>query len=267
MTDFEVLLTGRFGLEQVCVSWQPAAGRRSDPAIDVLIATTWERRVVAATATGVALFAGPLCRLAAWEIAGDTFHLTFGPTDYRAYLGTNVGNLAAIQAAHPGDWRRYLADPVGVCAAIISADGWLLVVERGASVAEYAGWYSVVGGHPTPAHDDGAGGVSPFLALQDEILEETGIRPTEIAALTCLGLARNRANAKPELLFEARLALPRAAVDVRLAARAGPTEDTSHRWLNDDVAALHAFLTHAPGRVAPAGAACLTVYASVRRPA
>jgi hypothetical protein len=261
MTDAEVLLTGRFDLEQVRVTWQPGGGRRPDPAVEALIAATWERRVAAAATTGATLFAGPLCRLTGWAVAGDTLRLTFGPTDYRDYLGTNVGNLATIQAAHPRDWRDYLANPVGVCAALVSADGWLLVVERGPAVAEYAGWYSVVGGHPTPAHDDGVGGIAVFLALQDEILEETGIEPVEIVALTCRGLARNRTNAKPELLFEARLGLTRAAVDARLAARHGPTEDRAHLWLNDEPAAVHAFLTRHANQVTPAGVACLSVYA------
>lgn len=262
---FEVILTGRFGLEQVVVTWRPDARRRPDPAVDALIATEWARHAAEAT-PGRLLFAGPLCRLAAWAVAGATLRLTLGPTDYREYLGTNVGGLAAIRARHPSDWRAYLADPLGVCAAVVSADGWLLVMRRSQRLVRYPGAYHVVGGHPTPAHDDGAGGISPFLALQEEIAEEIGVVPAEIAGLTCLGLARDRATAKPDLTFEARLALTRAAVEARLAALADRPEDSGWLWLNDEPAAIHAFLTRHAGRVAPAGAACLAIYARARRP-
>ena len=89
----------------------------------------------------------------------------------------------------------------------------------------------------------------------------------EIAALTCLGLVRNLATAKPELVFEARLTPTRAEVEARLAARDDRPEDDAWLWLNDEPAAIHAFLTRHATRVAPAGAACLAVYAqSGRRP-
>jgi hypothetical protein len=261
---FEIVLTGRFSLEQVIVSWRPEARRRPDPAIDALIAAEWARREAEAAATGRLLFAGPLCRLAAAAVDGETLRLTLGPTDYREFLGTNVAGLATIQARHAADWRAYLADPLAVCATLASADGWLLVMRRSERVAEYPGFYHVIGGHPTPAHDDGVGGVSPFLALQEEIVEETGLTPGEIADLACLGLIRNRATAKPELVFEARLALGRAEVEARLASLRERPEASAWVWLNDEPAAIAAFLTRAAARVAPAGAACLTVYA--RRP-
>ena len=177
---FDVMLTGRFSMDQVRVIWRPTAGRRPQPAIDALIAINWERRMADAAVRGAQLFAGPLCRLAATAVADGTLTLTLGPTDYRDFLGTNVDGLAEVQAREPTDWRLFLADPLGVCATIVTADGWLLVMERGPRVAEYPGWYSVVGGHPTPAHDDGVGGVSVWLAMQDEVLEEIGVRPIEI---------------------------------------------------------------------------------------
>jgi hypothetical protein len=258
---FEIVLTGRFTLEQVVVRWRPEARRRPDPTIDALIAAEWARREAEAAATGRLLFPGPLCRLDAFATAGETLRLTLGPTDYREFLGTNVAGLATIQARHPRDWRDYLADPLAVCAALVSADGWLPVMRRGEQVAEYPGFYHVVGGHPTPAHDDGVGGVSPFLALHEEIAEETGLAPGEIAELVCLGLIRNRATAKPELVFEARLALDRAAIEARLASLGGSPEASAWVWLNDEPAAIAAFLTREAARIAPAGAACLTVYA------
>ncbi len=263
-TTYETLLMGHFRREQVVVDWQPAAERPADPAVEDLIATTWDRRQAEAPATGRLLFAGPLCRLAGWSVASHQLHLTLTPTDYRAFLGTNVAGLVTIQARHPADWPAYLVNPLGVSAALVSADGWLPVIRRSQRVAEYPGFLDVVGGNLAPQHRDHDGRISPFVAMVEEIVEETGLQPAEVGTLTCLGLARNRATAKPDLLFAARLTLARAAVEARLVGAGDAVEGAGWVWVSGDAAGLSAFVARHAADVAPSGLACLRRYAAER---
>lgn len=261
---FSIETTGYFDDDQVIVRWRVEAARRHDPVLEAFIADEWQRREAAAAKGGHLLFNGPLCRLIEWVVVGDQLRLTLGPTDYRTFLGTNVAGLAMIRQRFPVTWPAYLADPLAVCAVLVSLDGWLLVMRRSEQVAEYPGAYHVIGGHPTPEHDNGLGAISPIQGLLAEIGEETGIAIDEVARLPCLGLIRNQATYKPELVYAAHLTLSRAAIEDRLERLTTQPEAVGWTWLNDDAAAIVAFLDRHAGRVAPAGAAGLTVYARSR---
>jgi hypothetical protein len=175
-----------------------------------------------------------------------------------------VAGLAVIQARHPADWPAYLANPLGVLAALVSADGWLPVMRRSQQVAEYPGSLDVVGGNLTPQHRDHHGRISPFVAMLEEVVEETGLRPAEVEDPTCLGLARNRATAKPDLLFAARCTLTRARLEARLAGARDAAEGAGWVWVRDEAAALVAFLARHAADLAPSGLACLRRYAATR---
>jgi hypothetical protein len=256
---FHIETDGDFDDDHVIVRWRVDGGRRLDPAIEALIEAEWQGRPAGRSA-GRPLANGPLCRLIDWSLAADCLRLTLGPTDYRAFLGTNLTQLPAIQARHPDAWRDYLADPLAVASTLVSADGWLLLLRRSAHALECPDCYHVAAGYPTPEHDNGLGAISPTQALLAELQRALGLTIAEVTGLTVLGLMRPATTQQPTLLYTARLTLTRAALDARLRQTPPAGELADWHWLNDDAAAIHAFLTRQAGRVSPAGAASLTLH-------
>src|SRR4051794_20579697 len=59
---------------------------------DRLIADAWAQCSVIAAERGQSLFAGSMCRLHGWEIVDGELRLSFGRTDYRELVGTNIAH-------------------------------------------------------------------------------------------------------------------------------------------------------------------------------
>jgi len=199
--------------------------RELPPAPAALLAEAeahWAR--LAAETPGVFRFPGPLCQLLEARAADGRLHLTLGRTDYRLWLHAQ-GRQAALAARFPG---AAIARPLAVCAGVLTADGALVVAERGQALAEGAGLLHVCGGHLDPDRHRRAGAPDPLVAMQAELEEEWGLRPEELAEGALLGLAESAAG-KPELIWRFRVALDAPA----LAARAAAASDAH------EAAALH----------------------------
>jgi len=253
--DFEILAAGSWRPDQVEGLWEERATRRTNPRIEVEIANAWARSQDDASAAGATLYDGAVCRLLRFEASPDLLRVVFGPTSYRAFLGTNR-NLAALRALVPEDeLADHLASPVAVGAAILCADGALIVGRRSAMTATHSGFWHVPAGHPEARHV-ADGRVDLFAAMRDELREEVGIGPARLRSLRCLGVAMQAPLRKPEICFAAELDTPSAEIVD------GPTgaEHDAFRAVPGDPEGLARFLVaEAPG-IVPAAKACFTLF-------
>jgi 8-oxo-dGTP pyrophosphatase MutT (NUDIX family) len=193
--------------------WPPdrlAVSRRDStrpvlPAVDALVDQAWS---AALARPGVKLFDGPMCRLESWRAAPDRLDLVLSDTTYKTFLGTNL--------THPDLADRFgrevLANPVGVSPALLTADHFLMMGRRNATVAYYPDRVHPFAGALDPTDTD------PFAAVRRELREELAFADADLAHLTCTGIAEDRSIRQPELIFLARSTLTRAQVEARLDA-------------------------------------------------
>lgn len=156
---------------------------------------------------GVRLFDGPMCRLESASASSQRLRLNLSRTTYKVFLGTNL--------SHPELADRYgpavLANPVGVSPALETADGFLLLGRRNASVAYYPGRVHPFAGALEPKDADDV-----FAALRRELQEELSLGGDDVTDLRCAGLVEDRMLRQPELIFLARCRLTREAVEAKL---------------------------------------------------
>jgi 8-oxo-dGTP pyrophosphatase MutT (NUDIX family) len=172
--------------------------------VEELIDQAWSR---ALARPGVQLFDGPMCRLESASASPRRLRLDLSRTTYKAFLGTNL--------SHPELADRYgpavLANPVGVSAALETADGFLLLGRRNASVAYYPNRVHPFAGALEPGD---AGDV--FAAVRRELREELSLSEPDVADVRCAGLVEDRALRQPELIFLARCRQTRESVEGKL---------------------------------------------------
>src|SRR5687768_2708835 len=100
------------------------------PEVEALIEDAW---AAASRRPGVKLFDGPMCRLESWSASPARLEFVLSHGSYKPFLGTNL--------THPDLADRFganvLANPVGVSPALETADGFLMLGWRNASVAYY----------------------------------------------------------------------------------------------------------------------------------
>jgi 8-oxo-dGTP pyrophosphatase MutT (NUDIX family) len=172
-----------------------------------MIEKAWEG---AASRPGVHLFDGPMCRLESWRASPQRLEVVLSETSYKPFLGTNL--------THPELADRYgpaiLANPVGVSPALITADGWLMMGRRNASVAYYPDRVHPFAGALDPADDD------PFAAIRRELAEELAFGDADIApnGMYCTGIAEDVSIRQPELIFSAVSTRTREEIEAKLDA-------------------------------------------------
>ena len=172
--------------------------------VEELIDEAWSR---ALARPGVQLFDGPMCRLESASASPKRLRLNLSSTTYKTFLGTNL--------SHPELADRYgpavLANPVGVSPALETADGFLLLGRRNASVAYYPGRVHPFAGalEPRDAED-------VFAAVRRELAEELSLADADLEELRCTGLVEDAALRQPELIFRVRCRLTKEAVEAKL---------------------------------------------------
>jgi 8-oxo-dGTP pyrophosphatase MutT (NUDIX family) len=179
------------------------AGPTAPADVEAMIDAAWAD---ALARPGVHLFDGPMCRLESWSADDQTLSLVLSHTTYKRFLGTNL--------THPDLADRYgreiLANPVGVSPALLTADGYLMMGRRNASVAYYPNRIHPFAGALDPADAD------PFAAVRRELSEELGFADADVADLRCTGIAEDLSIRQPELIFLARATRTRAQVEAAL---------------------------------------------------
>jgi 8-oxo-dGTP pyrophosphatase MutT (NUDIX family) len=172
--------------------------------VEERIDEAWSR---AMARPGVRLFDGPMCRLESTSASPQCLRLNLSSTTYKTFLGTNL--------SHPELADRYgtavLANPVGVSPALETADGFLLLGRRNASVAYYPGRVHPFAGALEPKD---AGDV--FAAVRRELREELSLAEADVIDIRCAGLVEDRTLRQPELIFLARCRLTRETVEAKL---------------------------------------------------
>lgn len=175
--------------------------------IELMIEAAWEG---ALARPGIKLFNGQMCRLESWREEGGKLHLTLGQTTYREFLGTNLAHPELAEAHSPA----HLANPVGVSPALLTADNFLMMGRRNASVAYYPNRIHPFAGALDPEDAD------PFEAIRRELNEELGFNSADIAEMRCTGIAEDLSIRQPELIFYVRSTRTRAEIEAAL----DPTE-------------------------------------------
>lgn len=199
------LAAGDWGPGQIHSTWRNNS-RRIIPEVEQSIDSAWRE---ALRRPGVKLFDGPMCRLESWEAAPDSLRLELSETGYKTFFGTNL--------SHP-EWAdrfgaEVMANPVGVSPALQTADGFLLLGRRNASVAYYPNRVHPFAGALEPRD---AGDV--LAAVRRELREELALADEDILEVHCTGVAQDRALRQPELLFRAETRLTRAQVEAQVHA-------------------------------------------------
>jgi hypothetical protein len=199
------LAIGNWGPEQVRAVSAPCT-RRVEPEVERTIDEEWDR---ALCRPGVKLFDGPMCRLESFETSSDRLQLALSPTNYKAFLGTNL--------THPEFETQYgsdvMANPVGVSPALICSDGYLLFGLRNASVAYYPNKL-----HPFAGSLDPRDQLDVFAAVRRELHEELSLTNECLTDIRCTGIAEDLKLRQPELIFMARTSLTSAQVAQRVDA-------------------------------------------------
>lgn len=250
---FHLLVLGPFDRNHIDIT-MTTERRPPHPVVDDLIDHAWEARLAQAAARGQRLFPGPMCALRTWSVADGRLQLRFGLTDYREFVGTNVAN--------PDVGERFgeeqLANGTGVCSVLETSDGRLILQRRSDTVFEHPGMLHFCGGALDPIHQAGRPVADPFAVMQREFDEELGLRSDALGEMRLLGLARDGATLKPDVMLHTRTAL--TAADVL------SIEGEEHEALVDvpvAPSALTAWMTEHWNDITPAGLACLIAYAAI----
>ena len=191
---------GCWDRHQINVTQVPST-RSIIPAVEQRIDETWAR---VAAQPGVHLFDGPMCRLESWSATPDRLTIAMSRTSYKPFVGTNLYHPELADQYG----RSILANPIGVSPALETADGWLMMGRRNASVAYY----------PNKVHPF-AGALEPrdssdlFGAVQRELAEELGFTPEDIAEIRCTGIAEDHSIRQMELIFRAMSTRTRAQIE------------------------------------------------------
>lgn len=193
---FSIAIAGPFRADHV-LSEITGERRPAIPEVDAAIARAWDERLAIAAERGQQLWAGPMCRLVRWTVANGQLQLTFGQTDYREFVGTNI--------AYPELADRFgveaLSNGCGVCGLVRTADGMLVLQHRSERVFEFPGLVAPCGGAIEPVQTPAGLTADPVAAIRREIEEELGIASEALGDIICLGLGHTTATLKPELAF------------------------------------------------------------------
>jgi 8-oxo-dGTP pyrophosphatase MutT (NUDIX family) len=224
-------------IQRVPTTW------RSSPEIEEAIDRAWRD---ATARPGVFLFDGPMCRLEAWEAAPQRLRLALSETTYKRFLGTNLTNPHLADRFGP----QILANPVGVSPALLTADDYLMMGRRNASVAYYPDRIHPFAGALDPSDAD------VFAAVRRELKEELAFNDQDISEVLCTGIAEDLSIRQPELIFLARSARSRKEIDSAL-------DHTEHRgtWtVRADAASLAEVLAERSEIFTPVAVAALLLY-------
>jgi 8-oxo-dGTP pyrophosphatase MutT (NUDIX family) len=205
---FTIHAFGDWSPGQVRLTRADAPGRRVVPEVERLIDETWSR---VASRPGVHLFDGPMCRMESFHATPAELSLTLSPISYKPFVGTNLHN-PHLANEHG---RDVMANPVGISTLLETADGFLLLGVRNASVAYYPDRV-----HPFAGSLEPGDGADAFAAAYRELEEEVALVRSDVTDIRCVGLVEDGALLQPELIFVAKTNLSRADVERRI----DPTE-------------------------------------------
>ena len=177
--------------------------QQTNAEVDELIDGAWQQTNAR---PGVHLFDGPMCRLESWQAEADRLRLTLSRTTYKRFLGTNLTHPDLADRFGP----QVLANPVGVSPALLTADNFLMMGRRNATVAYYPDRIHPFAGALDPDDAD------PFAAVRRELQEELAFAESDVIDIHLTGIAEDLSIRQPELIFLARTRRTRGEVEAAL---------------------------------------------------
>lgn len=252
---FLIEVYGQFGPGRLRIIWRDEE-RPPHPALDALVAQTWERQLSAARSSGRMLFNGRLARYLCHHLENGTLVIDAGPTDYANFLATNLLNC---ERGQEWGWGLF-SNPIGTSAAPVTSDGWILLGRRNQRVAFHASYAHTFGGALEPGDRRPDGLIDAFDSIRRELREELALGDADLEpdGIVCLGLIRDPAIRQPELVFEAPVRLSREEAAGRLNLADPRQEHTALLACRDEPGAIVPFI-RANTPIAPVaiGALCL----------
>lgn len=198
-----LLAAGNWAPSQVRVSLVPCT-RPLIPEVENLIEQVWRQNEHAGK---VLLFDGPMARWESWSASSEELRLVLSRTHYKPFLGTNL--------MHPELADRHglnvLANPVGVSPALLTADNYLLLGRRNASVAYYPNRT-----HPFAGAMEPRDGADVFTALRRELFEELALTEEDIVDARAVGIVEDCALRQPELIFAVNSSRTRSQIEAQV---------------------------------------------------
>lgn len=178
--------------------------RRVVPEIERLIEQAWTEL---SQEPGIHLFDGPMVRLSSHTATPDRLDLATTDTTYKAFVGTNMAHPELATVYGPD----VMANPVGVSPLLITADRYILMGRRNATLAYYPSRIHPFSGAMEPKDSH------PFDSLYRELGEEVSLLRSDVAEARVTGIAEDHALRQCELIFRVLVRLTRdqviAAVD------------------------------------------------------
>ena len=252
MVEFDILVRGLFGPNQLVLSYDPSLCLTISPEMQAWMDTLWQEKLVQAKADSIRLFDAPLFRFIEASIQDGSLHLLVGDTSYKEYVTTRIPEFAAKRARHE------LGNALSICSVVETSDGYILLELR-EGVDIYVGRYHVIGGYFERNLDMAVGCTQPdpFAAIRREIREETGILSTDISEQYILGIVYDLATPHTEICFLTRLHIPLSEVQTRQ-----PEDDEIKQLHTLQVTAesLRAFLLRHHGNISATGEPNLLLY-------
>jgi 8-oxo-dGTP pyrophosphatase MutT (NUDIX family) len=164
----------------------------------------------------IKLWDGPMCRLEKWTLEADSLLLQISKTSYRTFFGTNMANPHLLDRFG----RQVGANPVGVSPALETADGYLMLGRRNATVAYYPNLLHAFAGALEPEEADDV-----FRAIRRELREELSFTQTDIASIHLIGMVEDIKLHQPEPIFHVRSTRTRDEIAKRVA-----TDEHHESW-------------------------------------
>ena len=252
MLEFEIIVRGLFGPEQLLIDYNPALSMPITPAIHSWMDALWQEKQIQAQQRQVPLYDAPLFRyVEAIPTEQNTLKLVLGNTGYKEYVTTRQPEFASAHL------RQELGNALSVCSVVETSDGHILLDKR-AGVDVYEGRYHVIGGFfergldtNNDQHPD------PFAAMRREIHEETGVQSTDISHQYCLGIVYDILIPHAELCFLTQLHIPLSTVLTRTPL---DREIKQLRSLAVNAESLRDFIVSNHGNISATGEPNLLMY-------
>lgn len=206
------------------------------------------------------LFNGALCRLDAFEVSEEALQLHLSRTCYRDLLFSN----AHVSEIAKKFGEQALARALGISVVIETADGFLPLMRRSASLGEGAGMLDVFGGHIHPVEHARDGVPDVFYAIADEVQTELGLMPDQCDEFSCIGILENLQTRKPEMVFETSIALTMEELRATAAQAKEGAEYVELLAVPAQADEVRKYLQQQWMRFAPSGYGCLALFAVIK---
>ena len=247
---YRIYFRGLWPQSQVRINYRPEI-RKWPHEVETAARAYWQRLV----SRHPNLFNGELATLEGYRRSRTgVLFLSLGRATYARLMYSN----------HMAEkWRfrqqqHQLVRVLGISAVVITSDMRIVLVKRSTRVGEYPGHWDVPGGH---IHPPSSGLPDIFAAIAEEVTDELGVRKEDMGSAAVIGLAENRANAKPELVFRVEVNQPMQAILESWQHAAERFEFTEVQGIEASAKGIAAFVRCHAHETSPSALATLAVFA------